>query len=131
MTPWHSLICSLREGSFLRSRRQIQHWDRISATEPTFPTNNLLKLTHTRTKKGTNATISGNHWNPVITAFPKQFVNPLTAYSNVREEVQLVGIVRLFIYYVISYGGGKGVFPIHYNITWGWGEFSSIYYNIT
>ena len=45
LTPWHSLICSFREGSFLRSRRQIQHWDRI---EPTFPMNNLVKLAHTK-----------------------------------------------------------------------------------
>ena len=61
LTPWHSLICSLREGSFLRSRRQIQHWDRISTTEPTFPINNLLK-TCTHTGKGGGIDCNNFKW---------------------------------------------------------------------
>ena len=42
-----------------------------------------------------------------------QFVNPLTAYSNVREEVQLVAL------HILRNLGWGGVFPIYYNITWG------------
>ena len=74
LTPWHSLICSFREGSFLRSRRQIQHWDRI---EPTFPMNNLVKLAHRKGWRVRGKALLSGHWRPIKTGLPMQFVSSL------------------------------------------------------